>query len=343
MAADCGGVFLICTHGLPSPHAIFAIASMTKAITTTAAMQLVERGSLQLDEPVHTHLPELRGLPVLEDFDDAGNPRFSADRHQVTLRQLLTHTAGFAYNWNHPLVLRHGPGQPPFLVHRPGARWHYGTNIDWVGKLVEAAGGLSLEAYFQQHILQPLEMNDTSFLLPSQKLDRLVSTHQRGTDGALIEAPRAQPPAPPFFNGGGGLFSTAGDYIRFTQMILRRGLAANGMRILSEASILEMSSNQTNDLPVGRIRTTIPERSCNVDFHPGAIDRFGLGFLINPEPHHGGRSAGSLAWGGIRNTFYWVDPRRGIAAVLLMQFQPFCDPAAIGMLNDFERSVYQTL
>ena len=329
-----------CTHGEAELDTIFAIASMTKAITTTAAMQLVERGKLSLDAPIGG---ELTNLPVLEGFDPGGAPLFSTTRYNPTLRQLLAHTAGFAYPWNHALLKRYGPMDRPFLIHEPGTRWYYGINIDWVGRFVELVSGQTLEAYFQEHILQPLGMSETSFLLPPAKLPRLARNYQRDDDGALQLQPRVQPPVPSFFNGGGGLFSTAPDYLRFTQMILRRGLTPGGKRILSEASIDEMAKNQTGSLDAGRIYTTMPTRSRDVDFHPGAHDQFGLGFLINPAPYANGRAAGSLAWGGIRNTFYWIDPAHGIAAVLLMQFQPFCDAAAMGLLRSFEAAVYNEL
>lgn len=328
------------SHGEAEVDTIFAIASMTKAITTTAAMQLVERGQLSLDVPIGGALTD---LPILEGFDDAGSPRFSTARYSPTLRQLLAHTAGFAYPWNHVLLKRYGPIDRPFLIHEPSTRWYYGINIDWVGRFIESVSGQTLEDYFQEHILQPLSMSETSFLLPPEKLLRLARNYQRDDTGTLELQPRVQPPPPAFFNGGGGLFSTAPDYLRFTQMILRRGLAPNGRRILSEASIDEMSKNQTGSLDAGRIYTTMPTRSRDVDFHPGAHDQFGLGFLINPAPYAKGRAAGSLAWGGIRNTFYWIDPAHGIAAVLLMQFQPFCDAAAMGLLRSFEAAVYNEL
>jgi CubicO group peptidase (beta-lactamase class C family) len=327
-------------HGEVADNAIFAIASMTKAITTAAALQLVERGALHLDEPVGG---ELAGLPVLEGFDGNDAPRFSTARYSPTLRQLLNHTAGFAYPWNHALMKRYGAVDRPFLVHEPGTRWYYGVNVDWVGKLVEIASGQTLEAYFQEHIFQPLEMGDTTFLLPPEKLHRFAPYYQRESGGELERQPRVQPPIPAFFNGGGGLFSTARDYIRFTQMILRRGAGPDGTRILSEASVQAMSTNQVGKLDAGRIYTTMPTRSRDIDFHPGAHDQFGLGFLINPAPYKNGRSAGSLSWGGIRNTFYWIDPARGICAVLLMHFQPFCDAAAMGLLRDFEQAVYSQL
>jgi len=327
---------------------IFRIASMTKAITTVAAMQLVERGTLTLDEPVSRRLPELGKLEVLEGFDNSGKPILRPAGKPVTLRLLLTHTAGFAYDgWDEKLsrYAQHaGPAASvTHLVFEPGTRWEYGTNIDWTGRLVEAVSGETLEAYFQRNILQPLGMKDTGFIVPAEKFDRLVSSYQRQRDGSLKENPRTLPAPPKSFNGGGGLVSTAGDYLRFMQMILRRGLTSGKERILQAKTVDAMASNQTGDLRAGILKSVNLERSRDVDFHPGFSDRFGFGFLINTTAYEGGRSAGSLAWAGIQNTFFWIDPKRGVCGVLLMQFLPFCDEEAIGLLRDFERSVYASL
>ena len=327
---------------------IFRIASMTKAITTVAAMQLVERGTLTLDEPVSRHLPELGKLEVLEGFDNSGKPILRPAGKPVTLRLLLTHTAGFAYDgWDEKLsrYAQHaGPAASVTpLVFEPGTRWEYGTNIDWTGRLVEAVSGETLEAYFQRNILQPLGMKDTGFSVPAEKFDRLVSSYQRQSDGSLKENPRTLPAPPKSFNGGGGLVSTAGDYVRFMQMILRRGLTSGKERILQAKTVDAMASNQTGELRAGILKSVNLERSRDVDFHPGFSDRFGFGFLINTTAYEGGRSAGSLAWAGIQNTFFWIDPKRGVCGVLLMQFLPFCDEEAIGLLRDFERSVYASL
>lgn len=345
MVVDVHGTLASASAGPAGPSTIFAVASMTKAVTTTAALQLVERSRIRINEPVDAYLPALRDMPVLEGFDTAGAPRFSAARYRVTLHQLLTHTAGFAYPWNHPLVRQLGTPDNvgPYLVHEPGSRWHYGINIDWTGRLIETVSGQNLESYLQEHIFQPLGMTDTSFLVPPEKLPRLISHYQRGADGVLHEQPRVQPPVPAAFNGGGGLFSTANDYVRFLRMLMMEGLTMDGHRILNARSVRVMGSNQIGEMEAGRITSTMPERSCDVDFHPGESDAFGYGFLINRKAYPGGRAAGSLAWAGIRNTFYWLDRRNGIAALLLMQFQPFCDPAAMAMLGDFERSVYAAL
>jgi len=335
------------------PDSIFAIASMTKAITSVAAMQLVERGKLKLDEPVARHLPQLAKLDVLEGFDAAGKPVLRPAMKPITLRHLLTHTSGFAYpTWSEEMF-KYTQATAPLpagvvaplvpLIFEPGTRWQYGYSADWTGRLVEAVSGMNLEQYFQRNILEPLGMSDTSFIFPKEKFDRLVSRSQRQNGGPLQEVPRTLPPRPAAFNGGGGLNSTAPDYIRFMQIILRYGRSGVRDEILTAKSVEMMSINQIGDLGAGRLKTFLPNTSSDVDLHPGAVDKWGLGFLINTVAYPGGRSAGSLAWAGVYNTFYWIDPPRGMCAVIMMQFLPFVDKEAVGLLGDFERAVYANL
>ena len=335
------------------PDSIFAIASMTKAITSVAAMQLVERGRLKLDEPVAKHLPELAKLDVLQGFDAAGKPVLRPATKPVTLRHLLTHTSGFAYPTWHEGMFKYTQATTPLppgvvaplvpLMFEPGAAWQYGYSADWTGRLVEAVSGLNLEQYFQRNILQPLGMNDTSFIFPAEKFDRLVGRAQRQNGGPLQEVPRALPPKPAAFNGGGGLNSTAPDYIKFMQMILRYGRSGVREEILTAKSVEQMSINQIGGLSAGKLKTFMPNLSSDVDVHPGFIDKWGLGFLINTTAYPGGRSAGSLAWAGVYNTFYWIDQPRGLCAVIMMQFLPFVDKEAVGLLGDFERAAYANL
>ena len=335
-----------------TPDSIFAIASMTKAVTSVAAMQLVDQGKLKLDEPVSRHLPEFATLQVLQGYDPSGKPILRPARTPVTLKHLLTHTSGFCYDtWSDEMqkYVKAGGTAPsgvaPLvpLMFEPGARWQYGYSADWTGKLVEAVSSLTLEQYFQRNIFEPLGMEDTSFILPAEKFDRSVSRYYRQADGSLKEEPRELPAPPTAFNGGGGLYSTAPDYLKFTQMILRRGRATNGARILQPKTVEQMSVNQIGPLSAGKLKTANPERSSDVDMQPGATEKWGLGFLINTTPYSGGRSAGSLAWAGIWNTFYWIDPKRQLCAVIMMQFLPFVDKEAVGLLGDFERSVYAAL
>jgi methyl acetate hydrolase len=336
------------------PDSIFRIASMTKAITTTAAMQLVEQGKVGLTGPVSKYLPELGKLEVLDGFDAAGKPMLRAPKNPIELRHLMTHTSGCVYSVWDPMMDRYtkipGNAAPPGavapltpLAFDPGTKWQYGTGIDWTGKLVEKVSGLTLEEYFQRNILGPLGMKDTTFVFPEEKFDRLVSSYRRQPDGSLKEDARTMPTPPKAFNGGGGLFSTAPDYIRFTQMILRKGRSANGDQILAPKTVEMMSANQIGSVNVHKMTSTDPATSADVDMHPGAADKYTFGFLMNPVAYEAGRSAGSLAWAGIENTFYWIDPKRAVSAVIMMQFFPFVDPQAVGMLGDFERAVYANM
>jgi methyl acetate hydrolase len=329
---------------------IFRIASMTKAITTTAAMQMVDQGKVKLDEPIAKHLPELGKLQVLDGFDSAGKPMLRPPKTPIALKHLLTHTSGCVYaSWNATLTqyikttgatpAAVAPLNP--LLFDPGTRWHYGTGIDWAGKLVEKLSGLTLEQYFQKYILIPLDMKDTSFLVPPEKFDRLVSTYRRQASGELREDPRTQPAVPKDFNGGGGLYSTAPDYLRFTQMILRKGRGKGDDRLLRPKSAEMMMTNQIGPLFMERIESVDPRQSGAIDMGPGK--KYTYGFMINMDQIPGGRSAGSLMWAGIENTFYWIDPKRNVSAVIMMQFFPFVDKEATGMLDEFEHGVYSNL
>jgi methyl acetate hydrolase len=336
-----------------TPESIFMIASMTKPVTSVAAMQLVEQGKLKLDEPASTYIPELGSLQVLHGFDpSSGKPILKPATKPVTLRSLLTHTSGFVYDTWDADMLRYekesgvniplgtvAPLTP--LMFEPGTRWQYGTSADWSGRLVETVSGLTLEQYFQKNILEPLGMRDTGFGVPAEKFDRLVSEYSRQPpSGVLVENPRTLPAPPKAFNGGGGLYSTAGDYVRFMQMILRRGQGPNAAQILQPKTVDMMATNQIGKLSAGKLKTVRPNISSDVDFHPGFKDGFGFGFLINSTAYDGRRSAGSLAWGGVANTYFWIDPRKGVAGVLMMQYLPFADKEGLAVFSDFERAVY---
>ena len=336
------------SSGAPvTTDSIFAIASMTKAITTVAALQLVEQGKVRLDEPVSTHLPQLGALEVVEGFNADGKPNLRPVRIPVTLKHLLTHTSGICYDIWDPDMFRYTSqtkvGAVPPLMFEPGTRWQYGMGIDWAGRLVEAVSGMNLEEYFQTRILRPLEMRDTSYLLPEAKFDRLVSSYSRQDDGSLKQDQRVEPTAPKEFNGGGGLFSTTGDYVRFMQMILGKGQGSNKARILQPKTVESMEINQIGAATAGKMKSNRANLSSDVDIQPGATEKWGLGFLINTTAYDRGRSAGSLAWAGLFNTFYWIDPKRSLCAVLMMQYLPFVDREAVGMLGDFERAVYASL
>jgi CubicO group peptidase (beta-lactamase class C family) len=331
------------------------IASMTKAITATAAMQLVERGQLVLERPASEVVPQLAQARVLEGFDAAGQPRLRAPRRPITLRHLLTHTAGYSYEiWSADIArYQAATGTPGIttclnaalttpLRFDPGDRWEYGINIDWVGKMVEATAGQPLDRYFQEHIFGPLGMKDTAFRLSPSQRARLASVHQRDDQGALAPIEFALPEEPEFLMGGGGLYGTAGDYLAFAQMIMQGG-TYHGARVLRRETVEQMAQNHIGALEIGVMRTAMPALSHDVELFPGMSKQWGLSFLINPEPLPTGRSAGSLAWAGLANTYFWIDRGRRVCGVFLSQLLPFYDPTAVDLLVKFETEVYRAL
>ncbi len=334
---------------------VFRIASMTKAITGAAAMQLVEQGKLSLDQPAGEILPFLASPMVLDGVDAAGEPKLRPAKGVITLRKLLTHTAGFVYDtWNEEmnryaaktglpaartgrLEALHAP-----LGFDPGERWEYGINIDIAGRMVEVASGQHLESYFQEHLFQPLGMSDTGFVIKPQWRDRMAQVHAREESGALSPIETA-PPAekPEFYAGGGGLFSTSRDYLTFLRALMHGG-ELNGARILKPETVALMGQNHMGELNVLPMKTFNPRMSNDCELFPGMDKKWGLTFLINTRDVPGARSAGSLAWAGINNTYYWLDPVKQIAGVLMTQILPFADPTVLGLLDRFERAVYAT-
>jgi methyl acetate hydrolase len=331
---------------------IFRIASMTKAVTSVAAMQLVEQGRIGLDGPVGRFVPDLAAPQVLEGFDAAGAPRLRPARRPITLRHLLTHTAGFGYDWANADLRRYmeTAKTPPFasgrlaalnlpLVFDPGERWEYGINTDWVGRIVEALSGMPLDLYFRDHITAPLGMADTGFQLSAEQSGRLVGVHRRKPDGTPEPFAVETPAAREFWSGGGGLHASARDYLTFLRMLMQGG-RFDGAEILRPQTVAAMAENQIGPLAAGIIHSTMPERAHDFEPFPGMACKFGLGFLINTMPGPNGRNAGSLAWAGIYNSYYWLDPKARIAGVILTQLLPFADPRVLALLGAFERAVY---
>jgi methyl acetate hydrolase len=329
--------------------AIFRIASMTKAVTSVAAMQLYERGRFALDDPAEKYLPELANLMVFESFDRAtGAYKVRPAATKVTIRHLFTHTSGLGYGFTSPIVRDFKPHdgekyEAGPLLFEPGTQWIYGPSVDWLGRLVEKLSGLNLEAYFREHIFSPLEMSDTFYNVPETKQARLVTVHRRqdGRDDAPLTEQANQPQRPATsFSGGGGLASTASDYIRFARMILNGG-TLNGARILSADTVALMTRNHIGDVGVPAVKTAQPALSRDFTFIDDRRDKWGLGFLVTTTQVAGKRSAGSLSWGGIYNTYFWIDPARGVAGVVMMQVLPFADTKALAIYDTFERGVYQ--
>ncbi|MEP6840721.1 MAG: serine hydrolase domain-containing protein, partial [Bradyrhizobium sp.] len=268
---------------------------------------------------------------------------------------LMTHTAGFAYDmWNGDMVQYLAKtGTPGIttcqnaalktpLMTDPGTRWEYGTNIDFVGKAVEAVSGKRLDAYLRDHMFTPLGMNDTGFKISDSMRKRLVGMHARGEDGTLATIPFELEQTPEFHMGGGGLYGTAADYIKFTQMILNKG-RGNGNTLLKPETVALMGQNSIGDLAMGKMMTSIGWATNDVDLYPDIVKKWGLSFLINTAKTPEGRSAGSLAWAGLANTYFWIDPVRNVAGVILMQLLPFADGKCLEAFAGFERGVYAGL
>ena len=322
------------------------IASLTKAVTSVAAMQMVEQGRVGLDQPLGSIVPKLANLQVLEGFDAGGQPVLRPARREVTLHDLLTHTSGFVYEmWNAGLGryvqvtgkpgaasgLNAGLDMP--LAFDPGERWEYGIGVDWAGKVVEALSGQGLGAYVAEHITGPLGMVDTQFGRPDS--DRVVTIHSRLADGSLKVASTGRPSKPELESGGGGLYSTAPDYLRFLAMLLR-----GGDGVLRPETVAQMGQNQIGALDVSRMETVMPHASNDAEFFPGMVKGWGYGFVINSEKGHAGRAANSLAWAGLANCYYWIDPASRVAGVLMTQILPFADPTVLALLDGFESAIY---
>jgi CubicO group peptidase (beta-lactamase class C family) len=330
-------------------EAVFQLASMTKAVVSVAAMQLVEQGRLALDAPIGALLPDLAAPRVITGFGEDGSVQTRPAARPITLRHLLTHTSGMGYDFMHAdqARARTAPVVPGTmdsirvpLLFDPGDGWAYGISTDWVGLAVEAASGQRLDDYVAQHIAGPLGMTETVFRLDDRLKARLVPNMARGPDGALVPFPiNIGGGAGEFVSGGGGMSGTAANYLRFVRMLLNGG-SLDGVTIMRPETVADMGRNQIGALRAGVMDTTMPALSAAIDWFPDMDTKWGLGFMINPETGPHGRGAGTLAWAGICNTYFWVDPANDVAAVLLMQLLPFGDPGALAVLSAFERAVY---
>jgi CubicO group peptidase (beta-lactamase class C family) len=335
-----------------TPDTMFWIASMTKAITSTAAMQLVEQGKLSLDKPISDVVLELSAAQVLDGFDADGKPKLRPPKRPITLRHLLTHTAGFGYDlWNKDIErymkVANVPGigtcklealKVPMTAD-PGDKWQYGINIDWAGKAVERVSGLSLDGYMRERIFTPLGMKDTGFILRPDQQARLASIHARGADGQLKPIEFGMPQAPEFYMGGGALYSTGRDYLTFLRALMAGG-RLNNAQILKPETVALMNKNNMGDLNVTLLKTAQPDLTNDAEFFPGMPKKWGLAYMINTQDVPGRRSAGSLAWAGLANTYFWMDPKKKVTGVVLTQILPFADQKALQLLADFETAVY---
>lgn len=324
-----------------SPDGIFRIYSMTKAIASVAAMQLVEQGRIGLDEPLNGLMPEMAAIPIL---DDQGN--LSPSDEPVTLKQLLTHTSGFAYDFTSPKLAEFKSAKWKYAdlprIFRPGTSWNYGTSTDWVGKVIEKISGEDLETYLREHVTGPLKMNSTWFNVPAELSGKIVSWGNRDSTGRIVEYPRLPKEPVAKFSAGGGLYGSPNDYLRFLRCMLNYG-ELEGVRILKKETVELMLKDQ---LPTQvQLNTGGPEN--RQDSLGGAFgdnaDRWGLAWAIEANKKEKARPLGAVYWAGAANSYYTLDVPNKIAIVYFTQFFPFNDKESFEFYRLFEREVYASV
>jgi CubicO group peptidase (beta-lactamase class C family) len=330
---------------------VFRIFSMTKAVGSTAAMILMDRGKLSPDATVESILPEFAEMKVLESVGPDG-PVFRAPRTQATVRHLATHTSGLAYEfWNANVAkymeatkfpsilsgLRQSLKYP--LQFDPGTQWDYGIGIDWLGRVVEKVDGRRIDKFCIEEIFDPLRMPDTRFEVEPHMASRLASVSIRGEDGKFADFALAPPTNPEFYGMGHALYSTAPDYMRFLRMYLNKG-ALDGARILSEAGLEKMLANQIGNTPIPCLKTTVPAITADAEFFPGKRKSHSMACMRFDEDIAGMRHAGSQGWAGVLNSHFWFDPKADLAGLLMTQSLPFVEPRFTSTYERFERAVY---
>lgn len=352
--------------GVPiRPTTIYRIASMTKPVTSVAAMMLVEEGKLKLDDPVSKFIPEFQHVRVLAKDAAANQPLVSitADiQSPVTVRHLLNHTSGITYGlWDRPILgklyrdagvmdglvetpgtiadnVRRLAGVP--LMFQPGSAWEYGLNTDVLGRVVEVASGQTLADFFQSRIFQPLKMNDTHFILPADKRSRLAALYRPDEAKRITRVGAGPQEIGPlrysatypladqsrYHSGGAGLVSTIGDYARFLQMLLNRG-QLDGRRLLKPETVAQMTTNQIGGF---------------APFLASHGDKFGYGFGVVTPAGSASHIAtpGSYSWGGIFHTYFLVDPEKQLVLIFMSQIFPFDH---LTLHADFKRLTYAAL
>lgn len=326
---------------------IFRIASMTKPVAATAIMMLVEEGKLSLDDPISKYIPEFAERGVVENFNPAdGSYTTRPPRQPVRIRHLLSHSSGLAYGFTsdvaYQIAQKERSTNPTALLFDPGTRWNYAYGIGLTATILERIEGKGLDEFLQQRIFGPLQMRDTGYFVPTTKSHRVATVHRLDEKGELVEFPNPTE-LRSGVNGDGGLYSTAPDYAKFIRMVLNGGVTPDGTRLISERSVRIMGQNQLGDVKVSLQQEPQPDRARAFPQGVGR-DGFGLGYQVTgPHEHANMRAPGSMAWAGIYNTEFWIDPETGIGGILLMQYLPFYDAVAIDVLNGFEKRLYEGL
>ncbi len=329
----------------------FRIFSMTKAVGSVAAMILIDRGKLSMETPVSDILPAWNSLQVLDGWD-GDTPILRAPKTTATIRHLATHTSGQEYEfWNADVAKYLGlpatasvlsgtqAGLMNPLTCDPGTRWGYGPSIDWLGQVVEAVDGRSIDAFCQAEIFDPLGMADTAFE-PDALAGRLAAVSIRGADGRFEPHKLAPPPTPEIYGMGHALYSTAPDYLAFLRMVLNQG-SLNGNRILSRDAVAQMTADQMQGLTFQKMISVVPPLSADVEMPAGTTHSFA--FVRAEADVPGARRAGTQSWAGVCNTHYWIDPSSNLAAVIMTQSLPFLEPRFLQTYSAYERALYAQL
>ena len=333
---------------------VCAIFSTTKALAGTACLQLVEDGRLDLDAPAKNYAPDIGGIQVLDGFDADGDPILRPPKRDVTTRMLLLHTAGFGYDFFNEQYnrLAEEHGQPSIvtssraslmtpLLFDPGDEWEYGSNIDWAGQVIEGIAGKRLGEVMHERILEPLGMDSTSFTLDGDMRSRMAVIHQREDDGSL-DPLDFELPDPEVHMGGHGLYSTVEDYCKFIRMWLNDGMGPDG-QVLDSQTVEKAEQNGLGEMKIKGLPGVIPTLSNYAEFFPGMPKSWALTFMINDEEAPTGRPAGSLAWAGLANLYYWIDRSNGVGGFWATQIFPFADLTSVVGYLDFETAIYSNL
>lgn len=333
---------------------VLAIFSTTKAITGTVALQCVEEGLLDLDAPAKTYAPAIGELKVIEGFADDGSPKLRAPKSDVTTRQLMLHVGGFGYDFFDETYARLATehGQPSVvsgsracietpLLFDPGERWCYGTNIDWVGQVVEGIRGKRLGEVMKDRVFDPLAMDSIAFTRTPEMKSRSAAIHARGADKGLSPMDLELPDDPEVHMGGHGLYGTVGDYMKFIRMWLNDGRAPGGETVLKPETVeWAVKGDLVPPQRVTMLPGVIPSLSNDAEFFPGVKKNWSYTFMVNDEPAPTGRPAGAIGWAGLANCFYWIDRQSGHGGYWATQILPFADPVSFPAYMDFETAVY---
>lgn len=335
-----------------APDTVFRIFSMTKAVGSTAAMILIDRGALDPDTEVASVLPEFEALQVLEGWD-GDRPRLRAPRVKATVRHLATHTSGLEYEFWNPDMADYltRTGRPSILagtrdamayplMSDPGTRWGYGPSIDWLGRVVEQVAGQPIDAFLKQHLFDPLGMSDTDVEVRPHMAHRLAVVKSRGDDGRFADFDLAPPSQPQVYGMGHALYSTPQDYLRFLRLFLNRG-TLDGAKVLSESGVERMLRNHMGPLQFQKMLTSAAPVTADFDPFPGTVKTHSLGFMRNEADIPGRRRAGAQSWAGVLNTHYWLDLQENLAAVIMTQSLPFVEPAFMQAYEQFESAAYR--